>query len=68
MQGFEPSPALVDYAMTKAAIVNFTKSLAKGLIEKGVRVNAVAPGTAYSNSVRYKYFAVRHAKYAFASA
>jgi NAD(P)-dependent dehydrogenase (short-subunit alcohol dehydrogenase family) len=36
--------------MTKAAIVNFTKSMAKGLIEKGVRVNAVAPGT-YSTTI-----------------
>ncbi|HTL89080.1 MAG TPA: SDR family oxidoreductase [Leptolyngbya sp.] len=44
IQGFEPSAGLVDYAMTKSAIVSFTKSTSKQMIEKGVRVNAVAPG------------------------
>lgn len=37
-------PHLIDYASTKGAIVAFTRSLAKALAEKGVRVNAVAPG------------------------
>jgi len=44
IQGFNPSPELIDYAMTKAALVAFTKALAQQLGEKGVRVNAVAPG------------------------
>ena len=44
IQGYEPSESLVDYAITKAGIVNFTKSVSKQLIEKGIRVNAVAPG------------------------
>jgi len=44
IQGFQPSPHLIDYASTKAAIVNFTKNLAQELAERGVRVNAVAPG------------------------
>jgi NAD(P)-dependent dehydrogenase (short-subunit alcohol dehydrogenase family) len=44
IQAYQPSASLVDYAMTKAGIENFTKSLAKQMIEKGVRVNAVAPG------------------------
>jgi NAD(P)-dependent dehydrogenase (short-subunit alcohol dehydrogenase family) len=35
---------LIDYAATKAAIMNFTKDLAKQLAARGVRVNAVAPG------------------------
>jgi NAD(P)-dependent dehydrogenase (short-subunit alcohol dehydrogenase family) len=35
---------LVDYAMTKAGIMNFTKSLAKQLAKQGIRVNGVAPG------------------------
>jgi NAD(P)-dependent dehydrogenase (short-subunit alcohol dehydrogenase family) len=44
IQAVEPSAALLDYAMTKAAIVAFTKALSKQMIKKGVRVNAVAPG------------------------
>ncbi len=44
IQGFDPSEALLDYASTKAAITAFSKALAKQLIEKGVRVNVVAPG------------------------
>ncbi len=35
---------MVDYASTKGAIVAFTRSLSANLIEKGIRVNAVAPG------------------------
>jgi NAD(P)-dependent dehydrogenase (short-subunit alcohol dehydrogenase family) len=44
IQSYQPSPQILDYASTKAAIVAFTKSLAKQVIEKGIRVNAVAPG------------------------
>jgi NAD(P)-dependent dehydrogenase (short-subunit alcohol dehydrogenase family) len=44
IQAFEPSPNLIDYAMTKAAQVAFTKALAQDLGERGIRVNAVAPG------------------------
>ncbi|WP_448886147.1 SDR family oxidoreductase [Citrobacter telavivensis] len=44
VQAYEPSEILLDYAQTKAAIVAFTKSLAKQLASKGIRVNAVAPG------------------------
>lgn len=44
IQAYEPSPHLMDYACTKAAILNFTRSLAKELAEKKIRVNAVAPG------------------------
>ena len=44
IQSYQPSPGLLDYASTKGAITSFTKSLAKMLIEKGIRVNAVAPG------------------------
>ena len=43
-QAYDPSENLVDYAMTKAAMMNFTKSLAKQLAPKGIRVNGVAPG------------------------
>ena len=48
IQGFTPSPNLLDYATSKAAIVNFTKGLAANLIEKGIRVNSVAPGPVWT--------------------
>lgn len=44
VQAYDPSPSLMDYACTKAAILNFTRSLATELAEKEIRVNAVAPG------------------------
>ena len=44
IQSYQPSPGLLDYASTKGAITAFTKSLAKMLADKGIRVNAVAPG------------------------
>ena len=44
VQAFDPSAELLDYAATKAAILSMTRSLAKQLGEKGIRVNAVAPG------------------------
>ncbi len=44
VQAYHPSEGLMDYAMTKAAIVDFTKTLSKQMIKQGVRANAVAPG------------------------
>lgn len=44
VQAYQPSAILLDYATTKAGIVAYTKALAKQLIEKGIRANAVAPG------------------------
>jgi NAD(P)-dependent dehydrogenase (short-subunit alcohol dehydrogenase family) len=48
IQAFDPSPNLLAYAPTKAAIVNFTKALSKLAMERGVRVNAVAPGPVWT--------------------
>ena len=48
VQGFKPSPHLLDYATSKAAIVNFTKALGQQLAQDGVRVNAVAPGPVWT--------------------
>lgn len=48
IQAYQPSPQLLPYATTKAAIVNFTKGLAQEGAEKGIRVNAVAPGPVWT--------------------
>lgn len=48
IQAYEPSPELLDYAATKAAIINFTKGLSKLVIKQGIRVNAVAPGPVWT--------------------
>lgn len=47
-QAYDPSPNLYDYAQTKAATMNYVKSLAKQLGPKGIRVNGVAPGPIYT--------------------
>ena len=44
IQSYSPSPMLLDYAPTKAAITAFTHALAKQVIGRGIQVNAVAPG------------------------
>ncbi len=44
VQGFQPSPSLIEYAVTKAGIVNFTRGLAAQLADRGIRVTGVAPG------------------------
>lgn len=48
VQGYQPSPHLLDYAMTKSAIISFTHGLAQMLADRGVRVNAVAPGPVWT--------------------
>jgi NAD(P)-dependent dehydrogenase (short-subunit alcohol dehydrogenase family) len=47
-QAYDPSPDLYDYAQTKAATMNYVKSLAKQLGPKGIRVNGVAPGQTWT--------------------
>jgi NAD(P)-dependent dehydrogenase (short-subunit alcohol dehydrogenase family) len=46
--GIEGSKDLLDYSATKGAIHAFTKSLAQNLVEKGIRVNCVAPGPVWT--------------------
>ncbi len=48
IQGYQPAPTLLDYASTKAAITCFTHALAKQVGDKGIRVNAVAPGPVWT--------------------
>jgi hypothetical protein len=48
IQADQPSPGLLAYASTKAAIVNFTSGLAQLLAKDGIRVNAVAPGPVWT--------------------
>jgi NAD(P)-dependent dehydrogenase (short-subunit alcohol dehydrogenase family) len=47
-QAYDPSPDLYDYAQTKAATMNFVKSLSKQFAPKGIRVNGVAPGPVWT--------------------
>ena len=48
VQAYHPSAGILDYATTKGAIVAFTKGLAPELIERGIRVNCVAPGPVWT--------------------
>ncbi|MFF7651578.1 SDR family oxidoreductase [Streptomyces sp. NPDC007983] len=48
VQAYKPSSHLLDYATTKGAIVTFTQGLAGNLAERGIRVNAVAPGPVWT--------------------
>jgi NAD(P)-dependent dehydrogenase (short-subunit alcohol dehydrogenase family) len=48
VQAYQPSPELMAYAATKAAIANFTQSLAQEVAEQGIRVNGVAPGPVWT--------------------
>jgi hypothetical protein len=55
IQAYKPSPAILDYAATKGAIVAFTKGLAQELIERGIRVNTVAPGPVWTPLIVQSY-------------
>ena len=48
IQAYDPSHPILDYATTKGAIVTFTKGLSQELLERGIRVNCVAPGPVWT--------------------
>lgn len=45
---YKGDPTLIDYSATKGAIVSFTRSMAMSLAQKGIRVNAIAPGPVWT--------------------
>ena len=63
IQAYDPSPAILDYAATKGALVTFTKGLAQSLIERGIRVNAVAPGPVWTPLVVQSFDAEKNAHF-----
>lgn len=60
---YQGNPTLLDYASTKGAIVAFTRSLAKALMERSIRVNAVAPGPIWTPLIPASYPAEKSAKH-----
>jgi NAD(P)-dependent dehydrogenase (short-subunit alcohol dehydrogenase family) len=63
IQAFDPSPNILDYAVTKAAIVNFTKGLSRELVDRGIRVNAVAPGPVWTPLIVQSFDAEKVSKF-----
>ncbi|HEU5075202.1 MAG TPA: SDR family oxidoreductase, partial [Polyangiaceae bacterium] len=63
IQAYNPSPAILDYATTKGAIVTFSKGLAQSLIERGIRVNCVAPGPVWTPLVVQSFDAEKNATF-----
>ena len=63
IQAYQPSPPILDYATTKGAIVTFTKGLAQELIERGIRVNCVAPGPVWTPLVVQSFDAQKNSTF-----
>ncbi len=61
IDAWDPQPTIADYAATKAAIRTFTRSLDKQLAERGIRVNAVAPGPGVDAVATQRWPAAREA-------
>ncbi len=63
IQAYNPSPEILDYAATKGAIVTFSQGLAQGLIDRGIRVNAVAPGPVWTPLVVQSFGKAKNATF-----
>jgi NAD(P)-dependent dehydrogenase (short-subunit alcohol dehydrogenase family) len=63
IQAYKPSAPILDYAATKGAIVTFTKGLAQHLIERGIRVNCVAPGPVWTPLIVQSFDAEKNARF-----
>jgi NAD(P)-dependent dehydrogenase (short-subunit alcohol dehydrogenase family) len=63
IQAYQPSPAILDYAATKGAIVTFTKGLALELVKRDIRVNCVAPGPVWTPLVVQSFDAEKNANF-----
>lgn len=60
---YRGSPNLMDYASTKGAIISFTRSLSSNLVEKGIRVNAVAPGPIWTPLITSSFDEEKNAEF-----
>ena len=63
IQAYQPSPAILDYATTKGAITTFTKGLSKQLIDRGIRVNSIAPGPVWTPLVAQSFHEEKISKF-----
>lgn len=60
---YRGSPKLLDYSATKGAIISFTRSLSVNLIDKGIRVNAVAPGPIWTPLIASSFKPKKNAEF-----